>query len=69
MSNQKEALNRWVFRLFLKESDEEQFLMAGGKLFHKVGPAWPKARMPHVVVNLGILREQELDERRDLAGM
>ena len=43
--------------------------MVGGKLFHKVGAAWPKARVPHNVVNLGIIREPELDERRDLAGM
>lgn len=69
MSSQIEALNKWVFRLLLKESDEEQFFTAEGKLFHKVGAAWPKARVPHIVVNLGIIREPELDERKDLAGM
>ena len=69
MYNQKEALNRWVFRLLLNESDEGQFFMAGGRLFHKVGPAWLNERVPHVVVNLGITREPELDERRGLAGI
>ena len=43
--------------------------MAGGKLFHKVGPAWPEACVPHVVINLGMVRERELEEDRDLAGM
>ena len=49
MSNQKEALNKWVLRPLLKESDEEQVLMTEGRLFHKVGPAWAKARVPQVV--------------------
>ena len=30
MSNQKESLNKWVFRPLLKESDEEQFFMTEG---------------------------------------
>ena len=66
MSNQKESLNKWVFRPLLKESDEEHFFMTEGRLFHKVGPAWAKARVPQVVANFGITREPELDERRDL---
>ena len=70
MSNQKEALlNKWVFRPLLKESDEENFFMTEGRLFHKVGPAWAKACVPQVVANFGITREPELDERRDLTGV
>ena len=43
--------------------------MTEGRSFHKVGPAWAKARVPQVVANFGIMREPELDERRDLTGV
>ena len=45
---QEEALNKWVFRLILKESGDMEFLMTRGNSFHKVGPAWAKARSPQV---------------------
>ena len=47
---------------------KNKFFMTEGRLFHKVGPAWAKARVPQVVANFGITREPELDERRDLTG-
>ena len=40
--------------------------MTEGRLFHKVGPAWAKARVPQVVANFEITREPELNERTDL---
>ena len=34
--NQEEALNKWVFReVLLKESEDMEYLMTRGSLFHK----------------------------------
>ena len=46
-----------------------QFLMNIGRLFHKAGPAWAKARSPQVFADFGTTREPELDERKDLTGV
>ena len=37
--NQKEALNKLVFRLILIETGDMEFLITIRRLFHKVGPA------------------------------
>ena len=50
------GLNKWVLRLLLNESGEMQFLITMGRLFHKVGPAWAKARSPQVFVDFGTTR-------------
>ena len=64
--NQKEGLNKWVFRLLLKESGDMECLMTIGRLFHKVGPAWAKACSSQVFVDFGTTRVPELDERKAL---
>ena len=56
-------------QLGLKESGDMDFLMTRGRLFHKVGPAWAKARSPQVFVDFGTTREPELDEHKDLTGV
>ena len=48
---------------------KSNFLMTESRFFHKVGPAWAKARVPQVVANFGITREPELDERRSNRGV
>ena len=43
--------------------------MSSGRLFHRYGPACAKALSPHVLVDLGMIRAREVDERKFRAGM
>ena len=43
--------------------------MSAGRLFHRYGPACAKALSPHVLVDLGMIRAREVDERKFRAGM
>ena len=43
--------------------------MSSGRLFHKYGPACAKALCPHVLVDFGMIRAREVDERKFRAGI
>ena len=43
--------------------------MSSGRLFHKYGPACAKALCPHVLVDFGMIRAREVDERKFGAGI
>ena len=43
--------------------------MSSGRLFHRYGPACAKALSPHVLVDLGMIRAREVDERKFRAGI
>ena len=43
--------------------------MSSGRLFHRYGPACAKALSPHVLVDLGMIRAREVDERKFRSGM
>jgi len=43
----KTTLNRCVFRMDLKFSREDAFLISANNLFHKVGAATPNAQSPY----------------------
>ena len=43
--------------------------MSSRRLFHKYGPACAKALCPHVIVDFGMIRARDVDERKFQAGI
>ena len=62
-------MNRNVLRYCLKVSEVKHCLMFSGRLFHNLEDEWTNDLSPQVLETLGVTRELEEEERKDLEGV